>query len=81
MKTVCRFFVVADCTRIPDAVAVTFNAAVHHFDFLTAYPVPADYDIAGKMTYGDYSIGDMHTFSLDIVNHLIDMLAAAVEFR
>ena len=60
--------------------SVALNAVMHHFHFFTADAVSADDNIAGKMADSDYFVRLLHSLSLDVVNHLVDMLAAAVEF-
>ena len=46
---------------------------------IAADAVSIDYNVAGVMADGDYLVGLMHPFSLDVVNSLIDVRAAAVE--
>src|SRR4030042_2759792 len=65
----------------PLAVAVAFNTVVDYFDFVPADAVSADYDASRKMAHSDDFCCSLHTLALDVINHLVDVLAAAVEFR
>src|SRR3972149_2817490 len=57
------------------------NAVVDDLNFVSADAVPADYDAPGKMADRDYLVRTLHALSFDIIDHLVDVLSAAVEFR
>ncbi len=61
--------------------AVEFHAVVHHFDLLGRDAVTADDDVAGIVAHRDDPGRRVHPAPFNVVDVLIDMLAAAVEFR
>ncbi len=59
---------------------VALDAVINDFNFIAADTVSAHDNIAGKMAHGNDFVGPVHAFSFDVINHLVYMLAAAVEF-
>ena len=75
------FLSYARITQRPFAVPVILRSIVHHLNLVTTDAVSAYYDAACVMADGNYRIRTFHALSLDIVDDLVDMFAAAVEFR
>jgi hypothetical protein len=56
------------------------DGVVDDLDFLLGHAVPVADDIGRHVTDGDDAIGAVHARPLDVVDHLIDPVAGAVEF-
>ncbi|MBA7634969.1 hypothetical protein ES703_42568 [subsurface metagenome] len=76
------FLIFADSrfAQIHVAIAIMVNSVIHHFDFFGAEAIATDYDVSSEIADGNYFIRCVHSRTLDVVNHLVDVLATSVEF-
>ena len=67
--------------KAPITAAIGLDTVINHLDLLARHTVTVHDHIPRILAHRDHPVRRVHTGSLDLVDLLVDMLAAAVKFR
>ena len=65
--------------RASEPLPLDVDGVVDHLDLVGSHAVAVDADVLGQVADGDDLVGPVHAGALDVVDALVDVLAAAVE--
>ena len=64
---------------LPGIPLVETHRIVHGHDFVRRNPVFLDHDVARQVAHGNHAVGGFHAGPFDVIDRLVDMLAATIE--